>query len=126
MLQLRFFNDWPPDSKRVMGDAFCFDPAGIHAKPGGAIVARHVNDRWLVAGHLFLKLECSARVSCIFDNGARPAPLPQGPFAQLTIIEGVLAADTRPLAMLDQRRGWNSLVGDETWRGFSLVPARSS
>lgn len=122
-MHLEFFNDEPRGSKRVAGDAFFFDAAGIHARPGDAVVARHVNDRWLVDGELFRKVECRT-VACLFDNGARPAPQPQGPFEQLTIVDGVLSADARPLAMLDERRGWNSLVGDETWRGFCLLPAQ--
>lgn len=110
----------------MVGDAFVVDTSSIHAQPGGAVVARHVNDHWLVDGDLFLKVECADGVACVFDNGARPAPLPQGPFDRLAIIDGVLLADARPLAMLDERRGWNSLVGDETWRGFSLVPAEGA
>lgn len=122
-LQLKFINDEHGESRRVEGDAFVVDASGIHVQPGGAVVARHVNDRWLVDGDLFRKVECDVRVACLFDNGARPAPRPQGPFDQLSIVEGVLRAGERPLAMLDERRGWNSLVGDETWRGFRLVAA---
>lgn len=125
MLQLKFFNDSSPESKQVAGDEFHVDTAGIAAKPAGDLIARHVNDRWLVDGDLFLKVECRT-VACLFDNGARPTPQPQGPFEHVTIIDGVLVADERPLAMLDERRGWNSLVGDETWRGFRLIPAQRS
>ena len=125
-MQLKFFNDERGESRGVEGDAFVVDASGIHAQPGGTVVARHVNDRWLVGGDLFLKVQCGEAVACLFDNGARPAPPAQGPFDQLTIVEGVLRADERPLAMLDERRGWNSLVGDETWRGFRLVPAEDT
>jgi hypothetical protein len=39
------------------------------------------------------------------------------------IMDGVLTADGRALAILHDGRGWKSLVGDENWVGFSLVPA---
>lgn len=85
------------------------------------MVARHVNDHWLVDGDLFLKVECRGAVACLFDLAH--AERQQGPFAHVKIIDGVLTADERPLAILEEERGWNSLIGDETWVGFRLVPA---
>ena len=122
VLELRFFNDTPPESKQVSGEAFLFDRAGIHERPGGELVAQHVRDHWLVGGDLFLKLECRGAVECLIDQNRR-AQQREGPFDRVALIDGVLTADERPLAILNERRGWCSLIGDENWIGFRLVPS---
>jgi hypothetical protein len=123
VLQLRFFNEKPPESTQVAGEIFRFDATVIRAQPSGDVVASHVRDHWLVGGNLFLKIECRA-VECVFGEDG-PSRQRQGPFDHVTLIDGVLTADKRPLAILNEQRGWSSLEGDETWLGFSLVPAAS-
>jgi hypothetical protein len=122
VLELRFFNERPPESTQVTGERFGFDSKTIRSQPSGSIVATHVRDHWLVGGNLFLKVECRSAVECLFGETERSRER-QGPFQHLTLIDGVLTGDKRPLAMLHETRGWSSLTGDETWLGFSLVPA---
>ena len=114
MLELRFFNETPPESG--------FDSKTIRTQPSGTIVATHVRDHWLVGGNLFLRVECRGVVECLFGENDRSRER-QGPFQHLALIDGVLTGDKRPLAILHETRGWSSLTGDETWLGFSLVPA---
>jgi hypothetical protein len=122
VLELRFFNETPPESTHVAGEKFAFDSTTIRTQPSGDVVATHVRDHWLVGGNLFLKAECRGAVECLFGEDDRSRQR-QGPFEHLTLIDGVLTGDERPLAILQETRGWNSLIGDETWLGFSLVPA---
>jgi hypothetical protein len=125
MLELRFFNDHPPESTEVAGEVFDFDSGTIRTEPGGNIVATHVTDHWLVEGTLFLKMECRDAVECLFADGGASRQR-RGPFDRLTLIDGVLKGDEHPLAMLKESRGWTSLVGDETWDGFSVSPVPAS
>ena len=121
-MQLRFFNDPESPEVKVEGEAFFFDYTAIRVQPGGAVIARRVNNEWLVGGGLFLKLECRGAVECLVDQNRRVQQR-EGPFGRVALIDGVLTADDRPLAILHRRRGWSSLACDESWSGFSLVPA---
>ena len=121
-MQLRFFNDPESTEVEVEGEAFFFDYTAIRVQPGGDVVARRVNNEWLVGGELFLKLECRGAVACLIDQ-SRGTQQREGPFERVALIDGVLTVDERPLAILHRGRGWSSLAGNESWPGFSLVPA---
>lgn len=123
-MQLRFFNDSDSTQVEVEGEGFFFDYTAIRVQPGGDVVARRVNNEWLVGGELYLKMECRGAVECLIDQNR--AQQREGPFDRVALVDGVLTADDRPLAILHRRRGWSSLAGDENWPGFSLVPALRS
>jgi hypothetical protein len=124
-IELRFFNDADSSQVEVEGEAFLFDYTAIRVQPGGDVIARRVNNEWLVGGDLFLKMECRGAVECLIDQN-RCAEQREGPFDRVSLVDGVLTADDRPLAVLHRGRGWSSLAGDGSWSGFSLVPALRS
>jgi hypothetical protein len=122
MLGLRFFNDDPPRSCIIRGEAFTFLADTIQRQPDGDTVARHIHDQWLVGSEFFLKIDCSEPVECLFVGAVSQR---RGPYQKVTVMDGVLTADGRALAMLSETNGWGSLVGSEMWSKWDLVDASS-
>jgi hypothetical protein len=122
MLGLRFFNDVPPQSTIIRGEAFWFLADTIERKPSGDVIARHIQEQWLVGGEFYLKIECSDRVECVFVGGDS-ARQRRGPYQKVAMIDGVLTADGAPLALLVEHSGWRSLVGPELWSEWHLLEA---
>jgi hypothetical protein len=123
MLGLRFFNETPPESSIIHGDSFLFIGDTIERKPHGDIVARHVQEWWLVGGNLFLKIECCDLVDCLFVGEVNQR---RGPYHRLTVMDGVMAAGGTALAMLSETNQWRSLVGDEMWSRWELCEAATT
>jgi hypothetical protein len=119
ILQLRFFNEKPPQALEVPGESFLFIEKDVKREPGGDVVARHLNDQWHVGAETFLKIECCSPVERRF-SGVGPSAELRGPFGHVVVSDGVLTGDGAPLAMLKADVSWCSLVDHEVWDRFGV------
>ena len=113
MLSLRFSNPAHPavlESDR--SPAFLFE-AGAIATPAGASIARYSGGQWWIGGQGFLVVTCQGPVMCTVPAVEPPRHL--GTFNGLRLMDGVLLGDERPLARMQDPRGWVAAGSGEVW-----------
>lgn len=120
----------PSKPARAVGpfQAIRFDGDTVRDAAKRALIGRHVQHQWEVAGERYFRLECSSRVRVHFEQPREgTSSRPFGPYERFSAVDGIAYADERVFAFVDSNVGdwfcYNDgqhwpvmIVSDALWR----------